>query len=329
MTETKRTFEDKLAVRQRVPVLVGLTGPSGSGKTFSALRLATGLQRVTGGDIGYIDTEARRALHYADKFKFRHLPFGAPFSPLDYLGAVEHFVKKGAKTIVVDSMSHEHEGPGGVLEMHDAAVTRMAGNDYAKRERVSFAAWIEAKSERRRFINSILQMDINAIFCFRAKEKIKIVKGEKEPIQLGWMPIAGEEFVYEMTVNCLLYPAGGGVPVWAPEQVGERQMLKLPAQFAELFKARRPLDEETGEAMAKWAAGDMGAGATVDPTEVLAKLARLGVMTPRVLTTMGRTSINDLTADDITALTAKGKNIVNKKQTVDEAFPPVEPGSAG
>ena len=38
-------------------------------------------QRVCGGDIFVIDTEARRALHYADAFKFRHVPFGAPFDP--------------------------------------------------------------------------------------------------------------------------------------------------------------------------------------------------------------------------------------------------------
>lgn len=249
-----RTFTDTQATRQRVPLLVGIVGASGSGKTYSALRLATGIQRVTGGDIGVIDTEARRALHYADKFKFRHLPFGAPFSPLDYLAAIEHYASKGVKTIVVDSMSHEHEGPGGVLEMHEVALDRIAGQDYKKRERSTFLAWAEPKAQRRRLINSILQMDINAVFCFRAKEKIKIAKG-KDPEPLGWMPIAGEEFIYEMTANCLLYPRSNGIPSWFPDMPGEKQMLKLPAQFRELFSKDRHLDEDTGEAMAKWADG--------------------------------------------------------------------------
>ena len=84
-----RVFEDRPATRERTPLLVGLVGPSGSGKTYSALRLATGFQRVTGGDIYFIDTEARRALHYADSFNFRHLPFGAPFGSLDYLGVFD------------------------------------------------------------------------------------------------------------------------------------------------------------------------------------------------------------------------------------------------
>jgi len=58
-----RTFEDKVATRAQVPLLIGLVGASGSGKTMSALRLATGIQRVSGGEIYYLDTEARRSLY--------------------------------------------------------------------------------------------------------------------------------------------------------------------------------------------------------------------------------------------------------------------------
>lgn len=249
-----RTFEDVPAVRTAVPLLIGLMGPSGGGKTFSALRLATGFQRVIGGDIFVIDTEARRSLHYADRFKFRHMPFGAPFSPLDYLEAIEHCVSKGAKTVIVDSMSHEHEGPGGVLEMHDAEMQRMGGG-----ERNSFAAWAKPKGERRRMINSILQQPCSFIFCFRAKEKIKPPpkgSGSRDMIELGFMPIAGEEFVYEMTLNALLLPNAGGVPTWKSDYTGERQMIKLPEMFRQqLATSDGPLSEDTGEMLARWAAG--------------------------------------------------------------------------
>jgi hypothetical protein len=251
-----RKFEDKPAVRERVPLLVGLVGASGSGKTYSALRLATGIQRVVGGDIGVIDTEARRALHYADTFKFRHLEFGAPFGPLDYLAAIEHMAGK-VKTLIIDSMSHEHEGPGGVLEMHEQELDRIAGTDWAKREKNNFTAWVKPKQQRRQLINRLLQLDLNIVFCFRAKEKLKIKQGEK-PKALGWMPIAGEEFVYEMTANCLLYPGSGGVPTWHPEEFGERQMIKLPAQFKSVFTREQPLSEDIGEALAKWAEGGPG-----------------------------------------------------------------------
>src|SRR3990167_9498359 len=182
---TTRVFEDHEAKRVAVPLMIGLVGPSGGGKTFSALRLATGIQRVTGGDIFMIDTESRRSLHYANQFKFRHVPFTAPFGPLDYLAAIEYAAKKGAKVVIVDSFSHEHEGPGGVLEQHAAEVERMAGGDAAKAERVKMLAWSAPKQSRRRMINSILQLPVSSIFCFRAKEKLKIERGA-EPKPLGF-----------------------------------------------------------------------------------------------------------------------------------------------
>ena len=249
-----RKFEDREAVREAVPMFVGLVGPSGSGKTFSALRLAAGMQRVTGGDIFGIDTEARRMSHYADRFKFRRIDFEAPFDPLSYLAAVEHCVKKGAKNIIIDSTSHLHEGIGGTLEAHEAELDRIAGNDWNKRERVKMLAWQKPKAELRRFLNTILQLRVNIIFCFRAKEKIKVLRG-KEPEHLGFMPIAGDEMVYEMTLNCLLYPASRGVPTWHPHEIGERAMIKLPAQFEEVFAKDQPLSEDIGEKLALWSTG--------------------------------------------------------------------------
>lgn len=255
MNTPSRTFEDKPAVRESVPLLIGLFGPSGGGKTYSALRLASGIQMVTGGEIYCIDTEARRALHYAfdDKtgngFKFRHLAFGAPFGPLDYLAAIEHCVTKGARVVIVDSMSHEHEGPGGVLEMHETEMERIGKGDKG-----NFLAWQKPKAERRRLLNTILQLPANFIFCFRAKEKMKIIPGQ-QPKELGFMPIAGEEFVFEMTANCLLPPHADGVPDWQSEYVGERMMMKLPAQFRDLLSTGKALDEATGKILAEWARG--------------------------------------------------------------------------
>lgn len=316
-----RQFEDKPAVRTSVPLLLGLTGASGSGKTYSALRLATGIQRVVGGEIFYIDTEARRALHYAERFKFRHVPFVAPFGPLDYLAAIEHCQKQGAKVIVVDSMSHEHEGPGGVLEMHEEETTRLSAAWKCSRDAAQMSAWAKPKSERRRLINSILQLGVNGIFCFRAKEKIKVKKGEK-PQDMGWMPIAGEEFVFEMTANCLLYPGSGGVPEWNPGEIGERMMVKLPEQFRETFRERKPLDEGIGEALAKWAAGTPEVVTPEQVDELLTKLANLGATADTVLAHLGYASQEEIKASDVPKLTSKGKQIRDKKLTVEAAFPP-------
>jgi ABC-type dipeptide/oligopeptide/nickel transport system ATPase subunit len=265
MNQHARTFEAKPAVRESVPLLVGLMGCSGSGKTFSALRLATGIQSVVGGDIFGIDTEARRMLHYADQFKFKHIEFNAPFGSLDYLAAIDHCIKQGAKVIVIDSMTHEHSGPGGYLLTQDAEVERMAGNDYAKRDRVKMAAWIKPSGLRQRMISGLLQMNANFIFCFRAKEKTKPVKGGGIQ-ELGFMPIAGEELLFEQTVNCLLPPKSGGVPQWRSDQIGERMMMKLPKQFEGIFEENKPLDESTGVALATWARGGSAAPAETQLT---------------------------------------------------------------
>lgn len=259
---TKRVFEDKPAIRGKVPLLVGIMGPSGGGKTFSALRLATGIQRVSGGDIFVVDTEARRALHYAGvkptldskPFAFRHVPFAPPFGPLHYLAALEHCMRKGAGVVIVDSMSHEHEGPGGVLELHEREVQRLSRGDAGKAERVKMLAWSKPKSDRRRMINTVLQMPCHFIFCFRAKEKIKIVRGS-DPEPRGYMPIAGEEFVYEMATNILLLPNAGGIPTWQSQESGEKQMIKLPLQFRGLFAKAEPLNETHGEQLAIWSEG--------------------------------------------------------------------------
>lgn len=268
-----RTFTDIPAARAAVPVLVGLVGASGSGKTMSMLRLATGMQRVTGGDIFVIDTESRRSLHYADSFKFRHVEFKAPFGPLDYLAAIEHCAAQGAKVIGIDSMSHEHEGPGGVLEMHEREMDRLAGSDEGKRDRVKFLAWAKPKAERQRLINSILQMPISFVFCFRAKEKLKVLAG-KNPVNLGWMPIAGEEFVYEMTMNLLLPPASGGAPDLNPKEVGERTMVKVPQQFRDLLRPGAALDEDLGQKLAEWAAGGTAPSASTANPKVVNELKR-------------------------------------------------------
>jgi hypothetical protein len=253
--QIERAFEFREAVRERVPLLIGLMGPSGGGKTFSALRLATGIQRVTGGDIFVIDTEARRALHYADLFKFRHLEFVEPFGSLDYLAAIKSAVAQGAKTIVVDSMSHEHSGVGGYLDTHEVEVERMAGGDERKRDRVQIAGWIKPAQYRKQMIDGILHLNCNFVFCFRAKEKIKPQPG-KEPLELGWMPIAGEELLFEMTINALLLPKANGVATWRSDLIGERLMMKLPERFAGLLPEGKAFDEEIGASLAQWARGE-------------------------------------------------------------------------
>ena len=289
-------FNFKPATRQQTPLLLGIVGPSGGGKTYSALRLATGIQSIVAGEIAVIDTEARRSLHYANKFKFLHLDFEPPHGPDRYLEAIQAAVSAGAKTIVVDSMSHEHEGSGGVLEWHETELDRMAGDDFRKREAMNFIAWAKPKACRRRLINGLLQINANFVFCFRAKEKIKMVKDERgktKPVDAGWQAIAGEEFVYEMTDRFLLPPGVKGIPDLSPD-AWATGVPKMPDEHANIIGQGKPLDEAMGAALAQWAMG----GATTPPAAkttkgafnvevTLAAFEKLGVTREQVTAHLG------------------------------------------
>lgn len=247
------TFEFRPAVREQVGLLIGIAGPTGSGKTYSALSLATGL--AGGKRFAMIDTEARRALHYAETFTFDHTDFGPPFTPERYTEAIEAADVAGYPVIVVDSTSHEHAGDGGLLDWHEAELDRMAGADWKRREAMTFAAWVKPKMAHKRFVSRLLQVRAHVILCFRAEEKIDIVKGAGGKTEIvpkrtlaghvGWIPIAEKNMPYEMTVSLLVTPDKPGFP----------QAIKLQEQHRAMFPPDKPIAAESGVALAQWAAG--------------------------------------------------------------------------
>jgi hypothetical protein len=259
------------AVRLSSKAMLGLAGPSGGGKTLSALLLARGLCMGVDEQIYGIDTENGRMLHYAPAegeppgpytFAFRHLPLEPPFTPMAYQEAILTAVRAKAGAIVVDSMSHEHEGEGGLLEWHERELDRMAGKDFEKRERVKFTAWIEPKRAHNKLVNKILQCRVHFVFCFRAKDKIapvKNAKGKTEFVNIGWTPICSDRFEYEMTSLLILPPNAEGVPDLSAERT------KLQEQHRLAFPAGKPLDEAAGRAMARWCSGKSLAAASTAP----------------------------------------------------------------
>lgn len=251
------SFQFKQAKRENVPLLIGIAGPSGSGKTYSAMKLARGMA----GDRKFcvIDTEAGRALHYADQFDFDHGELTAPFRPLRYLEAIEQADKQGYPVIVVDSMSHEHAGDGGLIDYQEDELTRMAGNDYSKRERVKMAAWIKPKTEHKKMVTKLLQLRAHLILCFRAEEKVEMIKDGQGRTQIvpkknaagfeGWLPVCEKTLPYELTASMIVLPTAPGVPI----------PIKIQEQHRAFFPTDRPISEDTGKRLAAWAGG---AGAT-------------------------------------------------------------------
>ena len=245
-----------------VPLLVGLSGPSGSGKTYTALRLASGMQKVYGGKVFMIDTESRRSLHYADKFDFEFVEFQAPYSSMRFLEALKFAKENGAGVTIVDSCTHEHTGTGGHNDLWEQEIDRMAGNDAAKRERVKMLAIQKPKAMRRKLIDYIVTtQDMPVIFCFRAKESAKPMKvtangrQKTEVVSTGFTMIGAEEWLFECALSAMFKPGCNGVPDWRPDLIGEKAATKLPEQFKWLAEREGPMDEEVGAALAKWAKG--------------------------------------------------------------------------
>lgn len=268
------------AQRKRVPLLVGIMGPAGGGKTMSALEIATGIQEVVGGEIYGLDTESNRMLAYADDYRFKHVPFRAPFSSGRYLDGLRWCVGQGAKTIIVDSQSHEHAGENGYLEFHDQELNRLVGpnGSQSDRDKRNMQAWIKPSAARQKLIQGMLQLDCNFVFTFRAKERVKPDGGGKVK-EMGFMPVAGDDFLFELTVCCLLMPNARGVPTWKSAMPGESMMIKPAKQFTQLFDgyglASKPLSRLHGRGLALWAngtsptdrpSGGPPAGATGRPT---------------------------------------------------------------
>lgn len=260
MTFTFRPAKDKNEPRR---LLLGFAGKSGCGKTASALRLATGMAAVQGGRIRGIDTENGRMLEYRDYFDFDHATFDPPFNPARYAEAIRAADGDDVAAIIVDSASHEHDGPGGVLEMHEDALQRMAGDDRQKRERMNMRAWITPKRERTHLLQgTLIRTRAHVIVCFRAKDKIKMARkdGKSVPVEAGCLPICGGEWEYEFTARGVMDPERPGVIDWSAPW---SRINGLDDRLLRCFPQDGQITEDTGRALAEWAAG--GAAKPAEP----------------------------------------------------------------
>jgi hypothetical protein len=218
------------------------------------MRLATGMA----GDkpFALIDTEAGRGKHYADQFNFDHGDLRPPFRPDAYTEAIKAADDAGYPVIVVDSMSHVWAGEGGALQWQEEELDRMAGTDWKKRKACGPASWIVPKMAHKRMVQRMLQVRAHLILCFRAEEKIEIVKnpetGKTEivpksgPTGLnGWMPICEKSLPFELTASFLFTADAPGIP----------KKIKLQRQHMAFFPLDKEVTEDAGRRIAVWAKG--------------------------------------------------------------------------
>jgi len=200
------TFAAARATRTSILLRAGFCGAGGSGKSFTALAVAAHLaDRLKTGPAYVIDSENGSALRYAKStrtgkgFDFMHVPMPTDdYSPAAYTAALDYCVAEGAKVILIDSLSHEWEGPRGVLEQVDE-ITEAASK--GSRPASAFSSgWKEMTPIHQRLIQRILSAPAHVLFTLRAKIKYEMKpggNGKLKPEKTGEGPVQRQGIEYE------------------------------------------------------------------------------------------------------------------------------------
>lgn len=259
------------ATRQGVKPLIGLYAESGCGKTYSSLLLARGLVGPAG-KIVMIDTENGRGSLYADVLPggYDVLALTEPFSPARYIEAFQAAEESGAQIIVVDSMSHEHEGIGGVLDM--------AAENETRSGRAGLHNWKTPKMEHNKLVQRLLRSPVPVVCCIRAKYKTRQKKDDRGKTVIvkdeSVSPIQSEEFIFEMTAHAQILQDH---TIFLSKCSHPSLRDCFPKDNTE------PIGIKHGEALAKWCASpgtSPTAKATAGPTKI--NLAQATALRDRV-----------------------------------------------
>lgn len=179
------------ATRRAVKLKVAMAGPSGSGKTLGALALAQGLAK--GGKIAVIDTENGSASLYADRYGFDALALRPPYLTAKYREGIKAAVDGGYAVVVIDSISHQWDGTGGILQRKEETDHR-GGNH--------FSNWKPFTDEHNEFRALLLEAPIHVVATMRSKMSYaQQTEGNKTTIKkIGLQPIQRDGMEYEFTI---------------------------------------------------------------------------------------------------------------------------------
>lgn len=219
----------KQSQRQQVKLRLGLSGASGFGKTKSALLLAYGMTQDWS-KIAVIDTENSSASLYSDLGNYNVLDLQAPYSPERYIQAIELCEKSGIEVIIIDSVSHEWNGTGGCLDIHE----KLGGR---------FQDWANVTPRHQAFINKILQSSCHIITTTRRKMDYSLdvgSNGKAQVVKHGTKEITRDGFEYELTINF--------------ELVNENHLAKASKDRTGLFmnKPEFIITSDTGKKILDW-----------------------------------------------------------------------------
>jgi len=180
------------ATRQKAKIRLGLSAVSGGGKTYSSILIAKGLAKGDLNKVALIDTENGSGDLYANLGDYNVFTLEAPYTPERYIKAIKECEDEGMEVIIIDSITHEWNGRGGILEIHSA----MTGN--------SFTNWSVVTPRHEKFKQAILTSTCHIITTVRRKQDYVMElneKGKQTPTKVGLKEETREGFEYELTVN--------------------------------------------------------------------------------------------------------------------------------
>jgi hypothetical protein len=176
------------AARKQAKIKLALEGVSGSGKSMSSLLLASGITDWS--KIAVIDTENHSADLYAHLGEYNVLQLSKPFTPERYITAITTCEEAGMEVIIIDSITHEWDGSGGILDLHG----NMPGN--------SFTNWAKMTPRHNAFVQKILESNCHIIATLRTKSEYALTdkNGKMVPEKLGLKSIQRDGIDFEFTI---------------------------------------------------------------------------------------------------------------------------------
>jgi hypothetical protein len=183
------------ATRKQSKIKLSISGPSGSVKTYSALKLAFGICNDWN-KIAVLDSENFSASLYAHLGAFNVLNLHEPFTPEQYIEAIQLCEREGIEVIIIDSITHEWSGKGGCLDIHEKETSKM-------RVPNSFTAWATVTPRHQAFVEAIVRSQSHVICCTRSKTEYVMSErnGRQVPQKMGMAPITREGFDFEVSIH--------------------------------------------------------------------------------------------------------------------------------
>jgi hypothetical protein len=219
--------------RSQAKIRIALQGSAGSGKTYSSLLLAYGLCQDWS-KIAVIDTENQSADLYSHLGQYNVLTLTPPFNPERYIEAIHTCEASGMEVIIIDSLSHEWEGEGGILDIHG----NMAGN--------SFTNWAKITPRHNSLVQKILHSNAHIIVTVRSKQDYVITEknGKQVPEKVGLKAVQRDGLEYDFSIVFEL-----DINHQAVCSKDRTQLFKQKILFM--------IDDSTGKRIREWCEGDL------------------------------------------------------------------------